>query len=99
MHFKQAPSNDNVVESKDLYLTPRSLVIFTGEVRYNWQHSIALRKIDRVAQGAGEKHNSLLKFRHRRVSLTFRKVKADGKPCECRWPKLCDSQNKHLAVV
>ena len=91
MHFKRAPDDDDIVVTKDLYLLPRSLVIFTGEVRYNWLHSIALRKIDRVAQGEGEKYKSLLKFRNRRVSLTFRKVKEDGKPCECRWPKLCDS--------
>ena len=49
MHFKRAPDDNDVVVTKDLYLLPRSLVIFTGEVRYNWLHSIALRKIDRVA--------------------------------------------------
>ena len=81
MHFKKAPEDDEVV-TKDLYLMPRSLIIFSGEVRYNWLHSIALRKIDRVVQ-EGENFNSLLKFRNRRVSLTFRKVKSDGKPCEC----------------
>jgi alkylated DNA repair protein alkB homolog 8 len=38
----------------------------------------------------------LLRFRHRRVSLTFRKVKQD--PCRCDYPLLCDSQNKSVAV-
>ncbi len=36
MHFK-TPQD----EHKDLYLLPRSLILFTGEVRYNWLHSIA----------------------------------------------------------
>ena len=83
MHFKN-PQN----ETTDLYLEPRSLVIMTGEVRYNWLHSIATRRLDRV--------NGLLKFRHRRVSLTFRKLKND--PCRCKWSLLCDSQNKSVAV-
>jgi alkylated DNA repair dioxygenase AlkB len=28
---------------------PRSLVVFSGEVRFNWLHSIAERKIDKVS--------------------------------------------------
>ena len=83
MHFK-SPQN----ETKDLYLKPRSLMLFSGEVRYNWLHSIPQRKIDRV--------DDLLKFRHRRVSLTFRKIKTT--PCKCEFPLLCDSQNKSVAV-
>ncbi len=83
MHFKD--TNDNIV---DLYLMPNSLMVFSGEARYNWLHSIALRKVDKV--------DGLLKFRHRRVSLTFRKVKKDL--CLCPWPKLCDTQNKSQAV-
>ena len=76
MHFKD-PSDKTV----DLYLKPGSLMVFSGEARYNWLHSIALRKVDKV--------DGLLKFRHRRVSLTFRKVKTDL--CRCQWPQLCDS--------
>ena len=68
MHFKD-PSNRTI----DLYLKPGSLMVFSGEARYNWLHSIALRKVDKV--------DGLLKFRHRRVSLTFRKVKKDM--CRC----------------
>jgi len=83
MHFKD-PKNNTL----DLYLQPRSLVVFSGEARYNWLHSIATRKVDKV--------DGLLKFRHRRVSLTFRKVKTD--PCRCRFPLLCDSQNKSVSV-
>jgi len=76
MHFKD-PSNKTI----DLYILPRSLMIFSGEVRYNWLHSIASRKIDRV--------DELVRFRHRRISLTFRKIKND--PCRCDYPLLCDS--------
>ena len=83
MHFKD-PSN-NII---DIYLQPRSLLVFSGAARYNWLHSIALRKVDKV--------DGLLKFRHRRVSLTFRKVKTD--PCTCKFPQLCDSQNKSAIV-
>ena len=89
MHFKSAPDDNGESKTKDLYLMPRSLVIFSGEVRYNWLHSIAQRKIDKVGE--------MLKFRHRRISLTFRKVKTVGH-CKCPWPKLCDSQNKSVAV-
>jgi hypothetical protein len=63
-------------------------MVFSGEARYNWLHSIAQRKVDRV--------DGLLRFRHRRVSLTFRKVKTDQ--CRCEYPLLCDSQNKSVAV-
>ena len=83
MHFKDPQNN-----TQDLYLEARSLMVFSGEVRYNWVHSIASRKIDRV--------DGLLRFRHRRVSLTFRKIKTDI--CRCDYPLLCDSQNKSVAV-
>jgi len=79
MHFKH-PDNSQV---RDLYLKPRTLMVFSGEARYNWLHSIAQRKVDRI--------DDLLKFRNRRVSLTFRKVKTD--PCRCDFPSMCDSQN------
>ena len=83
MHFK-TPQD----EHKDLYLLPRSLILFTGEVRYNWLPSIAQRKIDKVSTKflKNEKikgnidikninQDTILKFRNRRVSLTFRKVR------------------------
>ena len=38
-----------------------------------------------------------LKFRGRRVSLTFRKVRVN-KPCACMWPLTCDSQSSQLPV-
>lgn len=52
---------------QNVFYPPRSAIIFTGEGRLEWQHSIACRKLDRV--------NGKLTFRSRRVSLTFRKVR------------------------
>lgn len=70
----------------DVYLRPRQLVLFSGEARYNYLHSIATRKLDKV--------DGLLRFRHRRISLTFRKLRLGGLPCTCRYPRLCDSQSQ-----
>lgn len=47
-------------------LEPRSLLTFSGEARYKWQHAIPQRKTDIVD---GQKIN-----RGRRISLTFRTV-------------------------
>ena len=49
-----------------VWLAPRSLVVLSGEARYEWLHGIAARKSD---EWDGQKHE-----RQRRVSLTFRKV-------------------------
>jgi alkylated DNA repair protein alkB family protein 8 len=70
---------------QDVYLLPRQLVVFTGEARYNYLHSISTRKVDK-AEG-------FLRFRRRRISLTFRKLRTSGEPCRCRYPLLCDSQS------
>ena len=54
--------------SKDLklLLPARSLVVLSGEARYDWSHGIAARRIDEF--------NGIKIQRERRVSLTFRKV-------------------------
>jgi alkylated DNA repair dioxygenase AlkB len=49
-----------------LYLESRSLLVMSGEARYDWQHGIPARKSD--------KHDGYLIPRKRRVSLTFRKI-------------------------
>lgn len=51
---------------KYLFLKPRSLVLFTGESRYQWSHAIASRFRDKV--------NGDMLSRERRVSLTFRQA-------------------------
>ncbi|MFP4386926.1 MAG: alpha-ketoglutarate-dependent dioxygenase AlkB [Alphaproteobacteria bacterium] len=53
-------------EKQELYLKPRSLIILSGEARYEWTHAIPARKSD-IADGFKIE-------RGRRVSLTFRKV-------------------------
>ena len=65
-----------------LYLPPRSLYVLTGESRYAWFHSIAERRTDRV-EGS-------VKFRRRRLSLTYRSV--SHVPCNCVWSYFCDSR-------
>ncbi len=54
-------------EKSSLLLEPRSLIVLSGDARYQWQHAIAGRKTDR--------HNGQIIQRARRISLTFRKVK------------------------
>ena len=68
MDFK---NKDDRKEKKEVLLEPRSLVVITGEARYNWTHGIPSR----------EKDKWLGKYipRRTRVSLTFRTVILDGK--------------------
>ncbi len=47
-------------------LETRSLIILSGDARYQWKHGIAARKAD--------KHNGQVIQRGRRVSLTFRNL-------------------------
>ena len=76
-------------EFRHISLKPNSLMIFSGEGRYNWLHSIPTRKFDKV--------NGLIKSRRRRISLTYRKLRANP-VCACKWPRMCDTQNKEVAV-
>lgn len=76
-------------ETQHIFLKPRSAVFFTGEVRFAWEHSISLRKLDRVEDN--------IYFRKRRVSLTFRKVR--NSECKCKFIQFCDSQKSQLVNV
>src|SRR5687768_16404463 len=76
-------------ETKHLYIKPRSLIIFSSDIRFIWQHSIALRKLDRVEDN--------IFFRHRRISLTFRRIR-NGE-CKCPYVQFCDSQKSLLTNV
>lgn len=53
-------------EKRSMFLLPRSIVVLTGESRYQWRHAIAARKSDVV--------NGMKIQRARRISLTFRNV-------------------------
>lgn len=50
-------------------LEPRSLIILSGDARYQWRHGIAARKTD--------SYKSIRYSRSRRLSLTFRNVILD----------------------
>ena len=54
-----------------LLIPPRTLIVMTGESRFNWYHGIPPRKSD--------KFNEQVHKRQRRVSITFRKVILDNK--------------------
>lgn len=69
-------------EQQHLLLPARSCVLFAGEARHVWTHTIAARKIDKV--------NGEMLFRRKRVSLTLRTIRKDYK-CQCEWPFYCES--------
>lgn len=77
-HKEQVTTTDlpikvfTVTKNEQVWLAPRSLVVLTGEARYNWTHAIAARKSDVVS---GKRVN-----RGTRVSFTFRTMihKTDG---------------------
>jgi len=59
-------SNPRTGEKQEVFLEERSLIILSGEARYEWQHGIPARKSDIVDGFKIE--------RGRRISLTFRNV-------------------------
>ncbi|KAF3942930.1 hypothetical protein CMV_030463 [Castanea mollissima] len=79
----QTPENGSNFLRKAIYLPPRSMLLLSGEARYAWHHYIPHHKIDLVK-------DSVIRRGSRRVSFTFRKVRAD--PCPCDFPQYCDSQ-------
>lgn len=93
-HHRLAPppleENAQAVVQKNVWLPPRSLLVMTGEARYAWQHGIAWRKTDCLADGE-------VIPRGRRVSLTFRAARFH--PCSCKWPILCDAQNPEAHML
>lgn len=62
MDFQHVSSHDK----EELLLRRRSLLIMTGDARYQYKHGIAPRKKDMF--------NNHTRKRQRRISLTFRKV-------------------------
>lgn len=66
MEFRHLKSG----EKQKLWLDPRSLLILTGEARWDWAHGIPYRKRDR--------HAGRIQVRERRISLTFRSLTASN---------------------
>lgn len=77
-------------EELHLLLPRRSALILRGEMRYLWNHSIAVRKVDRVETN--------LIFRRRRISLTYRKSKKVPS-CSCKYEEYCDFAKKQAKPV
>lgn len=82
IEIESSENNSNFLR-RAIYLPPRSLLLLTGEARYAWNHYIPHHKIDMVK-------DSVIRRASRRVSFTFRKVRAS--PCQCEFSQYCDSR-------
>lgn len=78
------------LDRRSVLIKRRSLLIMTGESRYDWTHGITPRMMDVVMTTSG---NLSTQRRTKRTSLTFRKLRYDGM-CNCKYPTLCNSQLK-----
>ncbi|XP_055384619.1 alkylated DNA repair protein alkB homolog 8 [Condylostylus longicornis] len=76
-------------EHRSIVLPKKSLLIMSGESRYEWTHGIKSRVMDIVTSD-----NGALKVRPRkqRTSLTFRKLRCTT--CDCAFETFCDSKIK-----
>ncbi|XP_016953375.1 alkylated DNA repair protein alkB homolog 8 [Drosophila biarmipes] len=68
-------------------LPRRSLLIMSGEARYDWTHGIRPKHIDVVPSVSG---GLTTQCRGKRTSLTFRHLRRG--PCNCSYPALCDTR-------
>ncbi|KAM7342237.1 tRNA (carboxymethyluridine(34)-5-O)-methyltransferase ALKBH8 [Cochliomyia hominivorax] len=75
------------LEKCPVMLPQRSLMIMSGESRYDWTHGITPRMLDIVPSANG---NLTTRRRTKRTSLTFRKLGSGL--CSCKYPTLCDSK-------
>lgn len=90
MDFKSAGSDKRC---RTVALKRRSLMVMTGESRYNWTHGITPRKFD-IVPLAGESsghHRLTCQERQVRISFTFRTLRKESKRCDCSFPLLCDT--------
>ncbi|XP_017114749.1 alkylated DNA repair protein alkB homolog 8 [Drosophila elegans] len=74
-------------EQVQVRLPRRSLLIMSGEARYDWTHGIRPKHIDVVPSASG---GLTTKVRGKRTSLTFRRLRRG--PCDCSYPMLCDTR-------
>lgn len=85
MEFKSASDK----RCRTVALKRRSLLIMTGESRYNWTHGITPRRYDIVPVG-NESTRLTCQERQTRISFTFRTLR-QSKKCECPFRLLCDT--------
>lgn len=88
MEFKNAKN-----EHKSVFLPQRSLLIMSGESRYNWTHGITPRKLDLIPTESGLS----VRKRGTRTSFTFRKVRKGE--CECKFLEMCDSHERRKGEI
>ncbi|XP_043696440.1 alkylated DNA repair protein ALKBH8 homolog isoform X2 [Telopea speciosissima] len=81
---EQNPDYSSSFVRRSIFLPPRSMLLLSREGRYAWHHYIPHHKVDMV-------RDNMIRRGSRRVSFTFRKVRAG--PCQCEFPQYCDSQN------
>jgi alkylated DNA repair dioxygenase AlkB len=66
-------NNKATGETHSLYLRPRSLLVLSGEARYDWTHEIKKIKKDEIMNALGKQ---ITVERGTRVSVTFRNMKS-----------------------
>lgn len=74
-------------EHVQVRLPRRSLLVMSGEARYDWTHGIRPKRIDVVPSASG---GLTTQPRGKRTSLTFRRLRRG--PCNCTYPTLCDTR-------
>ncbi|PSS09197.1 hypothetical protein M430DRAFT_37236 [Amorphotheca resinae ATCC 22711] len=81
----KAPIEETNVESWELFIPPRSLLLMTGPSRYGFTHGIRGRKFDQ--------QNGQIVARKGRYSITMRTVTwGDDEGCNCDYPGVCDTR-------
>ncbi|XP_037947447.1 alkylated DNA repair protein alkB homolog 8-like [Teleopsis dalmanni] len=81
-------------ERVPVLLPKRSLLIMSGESRYDWMHGITPHVYDVVQSSNGA---LTLSKRTERTSLTFRKLRRA--PCNCNFPTLCDTHIEKIKTT
>lgn len=82
------------LEKRSVLLPRRSLLIISGESRYDWTHGITPRVLDVVVTPNG---NLSTRRRSKRTSLTFRRLRKA--PCNCNYPLLCDTRLNEIRTL
>jgi alkylated DNA repair dioxygenase AlkB len=71
MSFSPIGRRDKSIESIELVLPQRSILVMEGTARYRFTHEIKARKFDQI--------DGMKRHRKRRVSLTFRSLASQNK--------------------
>jgi hypothetical protein len=69
---KTGDGDRDAADGYEVWLPSRSVLVLTGEARYEWTHGIASRVRDKVEDDGGEEGRWQWQERGVRVSITFR---------------------------